>query len=156
MKRIVFALVLLLAATALPAFAQNPCTDPVPPLTLNPSRLYVQLPDFDAKELDGGPKVSEFSYALFAEGANPDVDKPLQGPSTMPKAGFTLVAGTCYSADPPAPIPTGQRLVQHIRAIRIARDSIPAAQSAWSGASNPFGAASIALQAPGAPRLRQK
>lgn len=156
MKRSVITLVLVVASVT-PALAQNPCTDPTPPLTLNPVKVYVPIAEFDATELDGGPKISHFSYALFAEGADPNTAKPVQGPSTMPKNAFTLVSGTpdCYVADVPAPIPTSQRLVGHFKAMREARVDVPAAQSAWNASSNPFGAPSSVLATMGAAKFRQ-
>lgn len=155
MRVIVLALLIVLLAST--AAAQNPCTDPTAGVTLNPAKVYVAVPEFNGTEVDGSPLFTSFSYGLFAEGDDPNTAKPAQGPSSVPKTAFTPVAGAadCYVADLPAPIPTGQRLVGALKLVRAATATLPTLESPWSAPSNPFGAASTALAAPGPPTFRR-
>lgn len=155
MMRVLLAAVLWLVSA--PAFAQTPCDLAAAQLAINPSKVFVVLPfGIDDTDIDGGPVMTHFSYALFAEGADPATATPVQGPTTVPKAAFTAVSGSnCFMADLPAAIPMRQRLVGAVKAMRAARTDVPAAESPWSPVSNPFGAILPVLPGVGPVRFRQ-
>lgn len=143
-------LVLLLMSSA--AYAQNPCTAAAPPpLVLNPSTMYFSLPEFDVREADGSFRITDFSYAAYAEGADPATATPVQGPSTIPRNAFTLAPGTtdCYRANLPSLIPTTQRLKAGLRSHRAASASITEAFSLWALSVNSFSFAPSVLATPG-------
>lgn len=127
----------------------NPCTA-TPPTTveLNPTKIYAQIDEYTATEPDGSARITDFQIANFRTGEAPDTAAtPVQGPSTIPKSGFTLVAGTtnCYVANVIAPIPAGVSLQGFLRARRAKTATLPEVFSPWSVASNPFGSAPATL-----------
>jgi len=124
----------------------NPCTAPAT-LQINPGKINITSPEHTQLEIDGSPRVSDYQVAYFAEGANVNTATTLQGPITLAKTAFTLVSGTtdCYSATTPQVTVTGRRLIGAIKARRTGTAQIPAAESAWSTLSNPFGTAPVVL-----------
>lgn len=152
-------LMMLWCALLLPAvaLAQNPCADIAPDqFRFNPTEILWTTDDFNVQEADGSWRISGLSYAVFSEGANPATATPVQGPSSIPRASISLVTANCYRASLPALIPSTQRLVAAARQYRDANPAsgLPAALSAWSAVSNPFGSAPSALLAPGLSRVR--
>lgn len=160
MRRTMLACVAVLLMAA-PLYAQNPCTAAAPTgVFFNPDKVFVQLSEYNTMEADGTtPRVTDYEIAWFAQGANPATATPAAGPVVIPKATFTLVAGTtdCYTMTPlNPPVPAGSTpLVGHIRARRAASGSIPAGQSVWSIASNSFAVAPTVLVAPGPMTIRR-
>lgn len=137
------------------ASAQSPCDLPPTQLAINPTKVYVVTDIMEAVDVDGGPVMTHFSYALFADGVDPATAVPVQGPTTIPKTAFTLVSGlNCFVADLPAQIPTRQRLIGALKTVREARLNVPAAESSWVS-SNPFGGILPVLPGVGAVRFRQ-
>lgn len=149
-------LVAFLLVLSSSAFAQNPCTVP-PALVINPTTLYMEAPDFNVTEVDGSFRYSQFQFAMFAEGADPNSATPVQGPSTLPRSAFTAVSGApnCYRVSLPGTIPTAQRLFGSIKSQRTSSGSLPAAESPWSSLAlgNPFGSAPTVLATVGAVRV---
>ena len=144
--------IFLLAAT--PALAQNPCSVPMTGIVLNPNKFYTQLTEFNTREADGSLRITDFQYAAFAENVDPNASGavPVQGPSTVPRSAFTLVASTtdCYLADMPQLVPTTQRLRLALKSRRAASATITAAESPWTASSGPFSFAPSVLASPGA------
>lgn len=155
--RLLLTLGILLTLARAATAQTNPCTAANPGLVVNPTTLYITLVGFTEVEIDNQPRINDYEYALFAEGADPTTATPLQGPSTMPRSAFTLQSVTtdCYRADLPAavPMPSGQRLIAGLRAHRTARSGITEARSAYVGSINPFGVAPSVIPAPGQARV---
>lgn len=156
----VLAFVLSLLCAPSMVQAQNPCSGiPQDQFVFNPNTLYWVTDDFQVLEADGSFRISGLRYAVFAVGANPATATPVQGPSSIPRGSITLVPGTtnCYRVSLPALIPTSQSLVMSAKQYRDANagSGLPAAESAWSGVSNPFGSAPTVLPAVGAVRVGQ-
>jgi len=146
MKRTLFALAAVLLAAS-PALAQNPCTAPNTHAILTAggvNHAYAELPEQTAVLPDGTPIVVDYQYAVWTEGADPNVAAPAQGPTTIPKAAWVPVAGAagCYelTGGLPGLIPTTARLAASLRA--RAQAGAPAAFSAWAALSNSFSLAS--------------
>jgi hypothetical protein len=151
--KMLFLILVLLVST--PAWAQttNPCTEPIgfQMLPDGEGQVFVPLTEHTMLEPDGKtPRVGEYSYALFNEGTNPDNGTPIQGPTTVPKSAFALVAGTpdCYQADLPQTIPMDVRLVAALKARG------PNGESGWSPISNPFSSVPNVPKPPGKPAIR--
>ena len=90
MKRTLFALAAVLLAAS-PALAQNPCTAPNTHAILTAggvNHAYAELPEQTAVLPDGTPIVVDYQYAVWTEGADPNVAAPAQGPTTIPKAAW--------------------------------------------------------------------
>lgn len=157
LRRVVMVVVLVWLGAGV-AFAQNPCTTVGQnQFYFNPTLLNWTTDDFNATEADGSFRVSGLRYAVFEEGANPATATPIQGPSSIPRASISLVPGTtnCYQVSLPALIPDTRRLVASAKQYRDANPTtgLPAGESAWSPASNPFGSAPSVLAAPGLTRV---
>lgn len=154
MRRGLLMVVLVLTAATAAQAQTNPCTVPEA-FASNPTRMFMEFPEFNETEVDGSIRHSQFQYGLWPEAANVNSTPPTQGPSTVPRSAFTPVAGfpTCYQANLPAPIPTGQRLKGAVKSQRLASGSMTAAESAWTD-SNSFGSAPTVLTAPGQVRIR--
>lgn len=158
-------LCVLLLVTLLPAAAaaQNPCTTALTTTVLNPTKAQLTLPEHTATipgVTPATPIVTNYTFAYWREGQDPNTTAPTQGPSTLPKTAFTLVGGTtnCYEVSLPAPVPSSG--VSYVGAFRAHRDAnatlgLAAVDSPWSGVSNPFVEVSTALAAPGRPNIRQ-
>lgn len=159
-------LLLAVLACALPASAQDPCTSTPPTgVALNPSKVYATLVD-QATTIPSTspavPTVTNYVVGYFPQG---------QGPTGTPtfttqvsKSAFTLVAGStnCYVASGITLSFASQGTV-YVGYLQAHRDAFtdgaggsqPAADSAWSTASNPFVSVPLALTAPGRPTIRQ-
>jgi len=145
--RTVLVAIAALALTAAEALAQqNPCTVPSAHaiLTLGgPSRAFAELPEQTAVLPDGTPVVVDYQYAVWPEGADPNVAAPAQGPTTIPKAAWveTPFAG-CFELPGglPALLPTTTRMAASIRA--RGQNGAPQASSSWAALSNSFSLAS--------------
>jgi hypothetical protein len=143
---------------ASPVAAQNPCTAPPPSgVLVNPTRVFVSMPEFTVQEVDGSQRVSRVQFAMFAPGADPNTTPPVQGPSTVPRSAFTPVTGApnCYQADFPATIPSATVLVASVKPERLATPPITAAESPWASltGADSFGSAPAALVASGPVRV---
>jgi hypothetical protein len=150
MFRAILTALLVLFAFVIPAAAQNPCeTISATQFMFNPTSMLFTSTDWDAKEADGSDRFSGVMYAAFPQGTTPGNTGMVQGPSTIPRASVTLVAGTtnCYRASLPGLVPVGQPLVVSGKWFRNANpvSGLPAAEGGWADASNPFGSAPAAL-----------
>jgi len=156
MRRLVFVLSLLLLPVA--ASAQSLCDQPMPNgVTVNPTKMYVRVDNFNTTEVDGSFTISQFQLGYWLA-SDPTATNPVQGPSTLARSAFAPVAGDagCYLVTLIPSIPTGQVLVGGIKAQRNANGAIPAAESPYSARSGSFGSVSAApLAAPGQPKFRQ-
>lgn len=146
----VFAAMLFSLAPNEPVAAQsNPCAA-TPPTTveLNPTKVWAPITEYTTTEADGTARITDFQIAYFKSGETPDsAATPVQGPSTMPKTSFALVAGTpdCYVASLTLPIPASLPLQAFVRPHRAKTAALPEAFGPWSAASNPFAAAPSTL-----------
>ena len=149
MRVLVFSFVLFCAVSA---HAQNPCTAAAPSTPVgNPRIVYAILPEHTVNEIDGGPRVTDYQVAYFAQGANPETATPVVGPVTLAKAAFVPVTGAqdCYRATVTPAVPATGVVVASLKARRTARTGIDPGESPWSAVSNPFGVVPSALAAPG-------
>lgn len=157
MKRTLFALAAVLLASS-PALAQNPCTTPQTHAILaagGVNHAYAELPEQTAVLPDGTPIVVDYQYAVWPEGADPNVAAPAQGPTTIPKTAWVPTAFTgCYelTGGLPGLIPTTARLAASLRA--RAQAGAPAAFSVWAALSNSFSLASPRLTPAAVGRVR--
>jgi hypothetical protein len=117
--------------------------------------MALNIADYMVTETDGSFRISDFHYAAWPEGSDVNAVAPVQGPSTMPRNAFTLVAGTvdCYTASLPALMPTTARLISAIKARRTGTATVPAAESPYAASQNSFSFAPSVLAAPGRPVL---
>jgi hypothetical protein len=146
MKKLMIACALFVMVPVTVAAQGNPCVDiAVGDTVINPTKLYISAPEFGVKEADGTERIADFQISYFAQGT-PVTGTPVQGPSTLPKSTFALVAGTvdCYAAPNVPSIPSSLKLVAHVRARRAASTSFAEAFGEWSDATNPFGLAPAA------------
>lgn len=150
--RFLFSLVFVLVC-ATSALAQNPCSATVPPLVLNAGAMNFTMPEFNVQEADGSFRFSDFTFSAYAENVDPNAPgaTPVQGPSTIPRNAFTLVAGTtdCYRANLPALIPTTQKLRAGLRGHRVQTATMTEAFGPWGVSVNSFSFAPSVLAAPG-------
>lgn len=158
-------LLLAALACAVPALAQDPCTATPTGVALNPSKLYATLTD-QATTIPNTspavPTVTNYVVGYFPQGQGPTGTPTFT--AQVPKSAFTLVAGStnCYVASGITLtfMSQGTVYVGYLQAHRDAftdgaGGSVPAADSAWSAASNPFESVPLALTAPGRPIIRQ-
>lgn len=89
-----------------PAFAlaqTNPCTAPLPPLSLvtSTAKVAAQFSDYQAM-FNGKPVWSDVELSVFPRGADPKTAIPVTG-QTLPKTAWTLTTGSvdCYSTATP-------------------------------------------------------
>jgi len=149
----------LLLTVAAPALAQNPCTTPPTNAVLTGSvnHFFAELPEHTTTEPDGTPRVVAYQYAVWPAAADVNTAPPAQGPTTLPKAAFVLIAGApnCYelTGGLPGLIPVQAQMKAGVRV--QAQPGAPEPFSAWS-ASNSFSLAStrVTPAAPGQVRIR--
>lgn len=150
------ALMVLACLVAVPAWAQNPCTVPLQHQILQSSganQFWAELPDHTATRPDGSAVTLSYQYGAWLDGQNPNTTPPTQGPSTIPKSGFVLVAGfaNCYklTGGLPALMPTEARMIAGLRSVGAGGSSGWVASDSFSLASTP-----VIPAAPGQVRIR--
>lgn len=156
MKSLLLTVFLVLLPAAV--YAQSPCDLPMPAgVTVNPTKMYQRVDNFNATEIDGSFTYSQFQLGYWLS-TDPNAPTPNQGPSTLPRTAFAQVSGDpgCYLVTLIPSIPTGQIFNAKIKPQRVAQGQIPAAEGPYSGASGNFGTVSAAPLAPlGQPKFRQ-
>ena len=84
------------------AFAQNPCSDPLPTLTtidIVQKSIVMAISDYDV-EIDGMPLWTATEFKVVARGASPDA-APVVPSQVAVKSAWTLVTADCYSIPGP-------------------------------------------------------
>lgn len=136
MRSMWFTLLMALLA-AIDAAAQNPCTDVVTGVAIDPTRVYATLSQQTLMLADGSPAVEAYEFGFMLQSAT----EPTQFGQVV-KTAWSLVDGTddCYTApwaDFGAIPIGGPPWVMVLRARRGEELSV------WSEISNPFGLAGL-------------
>jgi hypothetical protein len=148
MKRQTILVLVALLGSVAAAQAQNPCSTPNALAIIaaaGTNHFYGELPEQAAALADGTPLVAAYQFAVWPEGADPNVAPPSQGPTTLPKTSWIAVPGAsgCYElvGGLPGLIPTSARMAISLRA--QAQAGAPEPFSPWSSLSNSFSLASV-------------